>query len=296
MHTYSECPVCKSKAFAKVLTATDYTVSKEQFDIHHCNDCQHRFTNPVPKEAAIGPYYQSEEYISHSNTSKGLINRLYHIVRKRALRSKRKLAQSASGKQTGRLLDIGSGAGAFLAEMKAAGWTVDGIEPDEGARAVAKKDFGVIAQPSDAFFGLEEGQYDVVTMWHVLEHVHQLDGYMEKIAKLLKPGGTLLIAVPNYNSLDAERYKAGWAAYDVPRHLYHFCKTSMQRLLERHQYQLRKIRMMPFDSFYVCMLSERYKNGSMIRGIWNGFCSYVVAVFKKERCSSIIYVIKNRDA
>lgn len=292
MHTYSHCPVCKSEDFAEVIKAKDYTVSQETFSIYHCSNCQHRFTNPVPGATEIGPYYKSEAYISHTNTSKGLINRLYQMVRRITLRSKRKLVVRASGKSQGALLDIGSGAGAFLAEMQSANWKVVGLEPDEDARKVAQADFNVQARPAEEFYELEEGKYDAITMWHVLEHVHELDAYMEKIHKLLRPGGTFLIAVPNYNSLDADRYKSEWAAYDVPRHLYHFCPDSMKFLLKRTGFKLERLKLMPYDSFYVSMLSERNRGGSLVRGIWNGFCSYIVAMFKTERCSSIIYVVK----
>ncbi|HHG86554.1 MAG TPA: class I SAM-dependent methyltransferase [Bacteroidetes bacterium] len=292
MYTYSQCPVCKSKDFSEVFKAKDYTVSQEQFSIHHCKDCSHRFTNPIPTESEISPYYKSEAYVSHTNTSKGMINRLYQIVRRFTLRGKKKLVISASGKQTGVMLDIGSGAGAFLAEMKNAKWKAEGLEPDEDARKVAKTDFQVDARPISDFYELEEGKYDVVTMWHVLEHVHELDTYMEKILKLLKPGGTFLIAVPNYDSWDADRYQEEWAAYDVPRHLYHFRPESMKTLLKRTGFRLKRMKWMPYDSFYVSMLSERNRNGNIVRGIWNGFCSFLVALFRTERCSSVIYVAK----
>ena len=292
MLSRTECPVCKSSDFSAVLSAKDYTVSGEVFVIQHCNACTHRFTSPVPDAGEIGPYYKSESYISHSNTNKGFINRAYQTVRKITLKGKRRLVESSSGKRGGKLLDIGSGAGAFLATMKEAGWTVKGLEPDEDARMVAMRDFQVESQPTDELMGLQEGSWDVVTMWHVLEHVHDLDDYIEKIFKLLKPDGLFLIAVPNYTSADAVHYQAGWAAYDVPRHLYHFSPRSMQHLLERNRFKLLDMKRMPFDSFYVALLSERYKGGSMLAAFWHGFRSYLVALGNKGRCSSIIYVIK----
>lgn len=292
MYTYTHCPVCRSENFAPVLKAKDTTVSKEMFQICHCGNCTHRFTNPVPAAAEIGPYYKSETYISHSNTSRGIINRLYQTVRKITLKGKKKLVSKATGLNKGRMLDIGSGAGAFLATMQSAGWQVEGLEPDEDARAVAMSDFNVEARPIEDFFALEKGVYDAITMWHVLEHVHELDKYMVQMKELLKPGGSLLIAVPNYDSRDADKYKERWAAYDVPRHLYHFSARSMEHLLKRHGFALERLRWMPFDSFYVCMLSERNYNGSLIRGIWNGFCSYITAMFRTRRCSSIIYIVK----
>lgn len=292
MITYLNCPVCEGTNFAEVMKAKDFTVSGELFGISHCNDCQHRFTNPVPSQEEIGPYYKSEDYVSHTNTGKGFIHGIYQMVRRFTLKSKRRLVCDASGLSNGKLLDVGSGAGAFLATMKLAGWECAGIEPDADARTVAKKDFGVEARPAEDFLGLMEGTQDVITMWHVLEHVHELQGYMTKLKALLKPNGKLLIAVPNYSSKDAKLYQANWAAYDVPRHLYHFCPTSMRSLLKRHGLKLVATHRMPFDSFYVSMLTERNTNGSMIRGIWNGWRSWWVAFFDREHCSSLIYVIE----
>lgn len=289
------CPVCASESVEKVLSAKDYTVSGEMFDIWHCGVCTFRFTHPVPDEAEIGPYYKSEEYISHTNTGKGLINSMYQRVRKITLRKKVKLVRKVSGKAKGTLLDIGAGTGHFLGAVKAAGWNAQGLEPDEDARKVAKEAHGLDLRPTDELMSLEPGAYDVVSMWHVLEHVHRLDAYLERIHEILKADGTLLIAVPNYDSLDARKYGAGWAAYDVPRHLYHFNPKSMEYLLSRHGFKLAGMRRMPFDSFYVGMLSEKYRSGGMVRGVWIGFRSWWVSLFNKKRCSSLIYVIRKKD-
>ncbi len=292
MMVYSQCPVCASQDFKEVLQAKDYTVSKEMFSISHCSACQHRFTNPVPAQSEIGPYYKSEDYVSHTNTSKGFIHRIYQMVRKITLQSKRRLLQSETGKRHGKHLDVGSGAGAFLATMQTAGWDCLGLEPDPDARAVAERDFGVKARPVEELFALEDDQFDAITMWHVLEHVHQLSPYITKLKSLLRVGGRIFIAVPNYTSLDATIYQAEWAAYDVPRHLYHFCPDSMRRLLELHGLRLEQMKRMPFDSYYVSMLTERHRQGSLLRAIWIGWRSYWAAVFTKERCSSLIYIIR----
>lgn len=292
MIRYTQCPVCKSTDFSEVMQAKDYTVSGEMFGIAHCKACTHRFTNPVPGQAEIGPYYKSAEYVSHTNTSKGLINALYQRVRKITLRSKRKLLERSTGLSKGAHLDVGSGAGAFLATMKAAGWDCLGLEPDPDARAVAKADFGVEAKPIEELFNLGEEKFDAITMWHVLEHVHELDAYMVKLKALLKDNGRLFIAVPNYTSFDGQKYQAKWAAYDVPRHLYHFSPTSMKRLLELNGLKLIEMKRMPYDSFYVSMLTERNNGGGMVKAIWIGWRSWWTALWSLERCSSLIYVIK----
>lgn len=290
--TLTNCPVCKSAAIHEVLKAVDHTVSKESFVVFECKDCTHRFTNPVPDSNSIGPYYKSEAYVSHTNTNKGLVNRAYQIVRKWTLKRKLRMIVGETSKASGNLLDIGSGAGAFLATMKNANWNAIGLEPDPDAREVALRDFAVESLPIEELQKLEPAQFDAITMWHVLEHVHDLDGYMKKLHELMKPDARLLIAVPNYTSWDARKYGSAWAAYDVPRHLYHFSPQSMHKLLELNGFKLLKMKRMPFDSFYVSMLTERHKKGNLVFALWNGFCSYCAAVFDRKQCSSIIYVIR----
>ena len=294
--TRKNCPICKSDQIRHILSAKDYTVSKEQFEVWHCEDCEVRFTQNIPIEFEIGKYYQSEEYISHSNTSKGLINTLYQWVRDYTLGQKRKLIKKISGLNAGSLLDIGCGTGEFLKTMKDAGWEVQGLEPDEGAREQAINNLGLKVDEPEHLFALPKAQYDVITMWHVLEHVHRLHEYMDQIKSLLKPDGSLIIAVPNYQSWDAEHYQAEWAAYDVPRHLYHFSASAMEKLLVQHEFELKQIKKMPFDGFYVSLLSEKYKYGKMrlVAGAWSGFRSFLDAKKQASRCSSIMYIVKAR--
>jgi len=291
--TYSRCPVCGSAQIKEAIQVKDHSVSGKQFSVWGCAECQFRFTQHVPDADSIGPYYQSEAYISHSNTQKGLVNRLYHKVRKITLANKRKLIGKITGQATGNLLDIGAGTGAFASYMAQSGWRVTGLEPDAQARKVASEAHRIQLLPIDELFGLPVQHYDAITMWHVLEHVHDLAGYMAQLKKLLKPGGCLFIAVPNYTSYDAERYKDYWAAYDVPRHLYHFSPQSMKKLLERNGLKLKACKPMWFDSFYVSMLSEKYLTGnsSIIKGAWVGALSNMKALSDKERCSSLIYCI-----
>jgi 2-polyprenyl-3-methyl-5-hydroxy-6-metoxy-1,4-benzoquinol methylase len=277
-------------------TCTDYTVSKEVFSIAHCGHCEHRFTVNPPAENVIGKYYQSEDYVSHSNTQKGLINRLYHIVRLRALKKKREILVADTGKVQGQLLDIGCGIGAFLGTMKAANWEVKGLEPDAGARAQVQNIHGIVAESPEQLFSLAPESYDAVTMWHVLEHVHRLDEYLTQIHTILKKDGVFFVAVPNYSSLDADIYQEKWAAYDVPRHLHHFCPTSMHNLLKQHGFEIDKLRPMPFDSFYVSLLSEKYVHGKIrfISGFWNGWKSFLKARKEVKYCSSLLYVIRKK--
>ncbi|TDW96481.1 class I SAM-dependent methyltransferase [Dinghuibacter silviterrae] len=291
---YDRCPVCGASTIHPALEAKDYTVSGQTFAIWHCDGCTVRFTQDVPGIEDIGPYYQSDAYISHSDTREGLVNSLYHKVRAYTLQSKRKLVERASGKKAGDLLDIGCGTGAFLHTMQTAGWTVKGLEPDAGAREKAASLYGLTVQPVHELFDLPPASCDVITLWHVLEHVHDLKAYVDQFRKLLKPGGTLIIAVPNYTSFDADRYGAAWAAYDVPRHLYHFSPASMERLLQPVGLRVTGLQPMWFDSFYVSMLSERYKSGheNLIGAVFTGLRSNGKAWGNTALCSSVIYVCR----
>ncbi len=295
---YSTCPVCGSSDISFFLAAKDHTVSHKTFNIFRCGFCTAGFTQDVPGQEDIGPYYQSENYISHSNTNKGLVNNLYHKVRNRTLQQKRKLICTSTGLKQGNILDIGAGTGAFLQQMKIAGWTVTGLEPDEGSRNLSQELYGNLLQPAEELFRLPAKQFDAITMWHVLEHVHGLHTYVERLKELLKDDGRIFIAVPNYTSYDAEHYAAFWAAYDVPRHLYHFSPQSMDVLLSSQGLKVLDHKPMWYDSFYVSMLSEGYKNekANIPSAVLTGLRSNIKSVKNVKNCSSVIYVIgKNKE-
>jgi 2-polyprenyl-3-methyl-5-hydroxy-6-metoxy-1,4-benzoquinol methylase len=292
--TYQQCPVCNSFSIIEVLKAKDNTVSKEIFPVWQCNDCTCRFTQNAPDVDAIGAYYQSATYISHSDTKKGIVNKLYHTVRNYTIQSKRTLVEKLNKKQKGSLLDIGAGTGAFAAAMQKAGWNITALEPDITARENASGKYGLLFQPPDALFSFKDQQFNVITLWHVLEHVHQLHQYIETFQRILKNNGTLIIAVPNYTSYDAAVYKEYWAAYDVPRHLYHFSPEGMKQLMKQHNFKVMQCKPMWFDSFYVAMLSEQYKTGhnNLPGAVWNGFASNLKTLSNAEKCSSLIYIIR----
>ncbi|MEP6684406.1 MAG: class I SAM-dependent methyltransferase [Parafilimonas sp.] len=291
---YNNCPVCESNNISFVLKAKDETVSKKDFEIWECSDCKLRFTQDVPDEQNIGEYYKSSAYISHSNTSKGLVNKLYHTVRSFTLQSKKNLIKKSANKQQGNLLEIGAGTGAFASTMKKNGWNVTALEPDETARINAKRDFDIDLLPAENLFNLTPNTFDVITLWHVLEHVHELHKYLDKFYSLLNDGGTLIIAVPNYTSYDANIYTDNWAAYDVPRHLYHFSPKSMHTLLINHKFKSVQQKPMWFDSFYVSLLSEKYatKKNNFFKAFINGAISNFKTFGKPENGSSIIYISK----
>lgn len=294
--TYTLCPLCNSKDIHFSFSAKDHTVTGESFEVFECKNCTAKFTQNIPSVSEIGKYYQSENYISHSDTSKGLINRLYHSVRIHTLKKKKSLIEKTLGRSTGSLLDIGSGTGAFLHTMKNAGWEVTGVEPDPIARGNSLKVNRLAALPPEALDTFGENTFDAITMWHVLEHVHDLHEQMDQIKRLLKQGGSVFIAVPNFTSYDAKHYKESWAAWDVPRHLYHFSPESMKLLAEKHGFKIQAMKPMWYDSFYVSMLSEKYKSGksNLASAIITGMTSNLKALSDNAQCSSVIYILKNK--
>ncbi|HZH94662.1 MAG TPA: class I SAM-dependent methyltransferase [Flavisolibacter sp.] len=290
---YTECPVCSNSRINPLLTVADNSVSKESFVIWQCAHCTLRFTQDAPDENSIERYYKSENYISHTNTDEGFINQLYKRVRKYTLEQKAALINATTGIKEGTLLDVGCGIGAFLHTMGAKGWNVKGLEPDSNARKLAKKLYDIDAEEPAQLFQLSPGSFNAITLWHVLEHVHELHGYMKQLKNLLASNGRLFIAVPNYTSLDADMYGVNWAAYDVPRHLYHFTPTAMTALVEQHGMKVISKKPMWFDSFYVSMLSSKYRSGhtSYISSIINGLRSNLKALQHTDNCSSLIYII-----
>jgi SAM-dependent methyltransferase len=286
------CPVCGSSHFEHFLTCKDYTVSGEKFNIVSCKACNFKFTNPRPEDSKLGAYYKSEDYISHSDTRKGIVSKLYHAVRNYTLKGKLKLISRHVSRGT--ILDYGCGTGMFLKVCKDNGWNVFGMEPDEGARVIgAKQGLSVDADKQSLQPKIGDKQLDVISLWHVLEHVTDLDSTLFFFNAKLKDDGRLIIAVPNYTSYDAKHYGEFWAAYDVPRHLYHFEPNTISKLLSRFGFQLEECLPMKFDSYYVSMLSEKYKTGSIsyFKAFISGFKSNRRASSPKEY-SSVIYVFK----
>lgn len=291
------CPVCGSTDTGVVLEAKDYTVSGEVFAIRQCQTCTLRFTWPVPDEQHIGRYYHAENYISHSDTAKGLVNKLYHAVRRISLKQKKHWIEKSTGLTRGNILDIGCGTGAFLHEMQQSGWDVTGLEPDEGARYIAHKKYGLTTLSSGSLYDLPKNSFHAITLWHVMEHIHDLNGYLHQMFRLLHTEGHLFIAVPNYTSLDAGIYQQCWAAYDVPRHLYHFSPGAMRTLIRQHGLKLEEMHAMPFDAFYISLLSEKYKNGRdhYLPGFINGLRSWAYANTRVEHSSSLLYILNKQQ-
>ena len=290
------CPLCGGQQLEHALTCTDHYASGEQFEVIRCAHCGFLMTQGVPVEAEIGRYYETPDYISHSDTQQGLMNRVYHWVRQYMLSRKAALVKRVSGLSEGSLLDYGTGTGYFANAMVCQGWKVKAIEKSPQARAFAKKQFGLNVEAEHSLKDYPSMSLDVVTLWHVMEHLEHLNEMWETLHRILKDKGVLIVAVPNPESYDARKYKEWWAAYDVPRHLWHFSPLVMQRFGEKHGFVLEKEHPMPFDAFYVSMLTEKYKgNGlSFVKGLWTGALAWFSALGNKERSSSLIYVFRKK--
>ncbi len=270
------------------LVVKDFLVTGESFKLMHDIDRDMLFTFPQPASDRLSEYYESEQYISHTDSGKGLLAALYQLVKKYSLRKKvRLISRINSG--PGSLADIGAGTGAFLEAAKKKGWEITGVEPNAQAREASGKRAVIL---EESVSNLEGKQFDVVTLWHVLEHMPELENTINKISNLVKPGGYLIIAVPNYNSYDARYYKNYWAAYDAPRHLWHFSRRAIKKLFEG-KLDFVRFKPMLFDSFYVSLLSEKYKNGNsfslraILIGLWSNVCGW-----RSNEYSSHIYLFK----
>ncbi|RZS99326.1 class I SAM-dependent methyltransferase [Aquimarina brevivitae] len=276
----------KGKIF---LECKDFLVSGEKFQLVKDHTYDMLFTTPQPKPEELDRYYESDAYISHTDANEGFLNRLYQSVKKINLKNKIKLIDKTHP-QKGTLLDVGAGTGDFLVTAKNDGWNIQGTEPNAKARQLAATK-NISLQSDLASF--TSNSFDVITLWHVLEHVSALQEYIERLNDLLKPNGTLIIAVPNFKSYDAKYYKEYWAAYDVPRHLWHFSKTAIRDIFKEKGFELIKVKPLWFDAFYISLMSEKLKKGKInyFLSFIIGFYSNLKGLFSKQY-SSHIYVLR----
>jgi 2-polyprenyl-3-methyl-5-hydroxy-6-metoxy-1,4-benzoquinol methylase len=271
----SSCPVCGKSGFSNFLETADYFLTNEPFSIQKCNDCGFKFVNPRPDIREIGRYYQSDEYISHDAEKAGLVTRLYKIARVFSIRTKFNIVNRYTS--SGSILDIGCGTGEFLHYCNSKGYDVSGVEPNEKAGSFAQQVNGIPVTTALGKLDPLTCKFSCITMWHVLEHLHELNESLEQVKSLLLPGGVFIAAVPNSNSWDAAHYGKYWAAYDVPRHLYHFTESSVTILAKNHGFEIVKTVPQKLDAFYVSMLSEKYLTGktnhvkAFFKGAWSNF-------------------------
>jgi 2-polyprenyl-3-methyl-5-hydroxy-6-metoxy-1,4-benzoquinol methylase len=288
------CLLCDSESLTFILDLKDYFLSGENFKIYKCEKCGLLITRPLPDLSRLSDYYASAKYISHSDKQTDIFGKVYHQVRKYTHRRKYRLIKSfSSGKD---ILDIGCATGEFIKYCADKGMITLGIEPNEKARKFAINEYGLRVGEESELAIHKTASFDVITMWHVLEHVPDINQRMADIFRLLRNDGTAFIALPNHASYDAAYYKEYWAAWDVPRHLYHFDRQSFRKLAEKHGFELISILPMRFDAYYVSLLSEKYKRGksSFLNAVINGFTSNYKAWSGNKEYSSLIYVIKKK--
>jgi len=293
MITHTICPLCSSVRTILYLKCTDNLLSNEVFNLCKCSECGFVFTGSYPDEQNIGRYYGSDDYISHNAKAEGFLNRVYVFARSIMLKRKVRIVEKAAGITKGRILDIGCGTGHFAAAMKQKGWNVTGVEPNTKARNFASEQFGLDVKSPEQISGLPTGSFDCITMWHVLEHFHDPFAYATEIRRLLKPGGLCVCALPNCSSFDAKHYNESWAAYDVPRHLWHFTPETFGLFTGKTGFSITEIRSLPLDVFYISILSERNKGSyfPFIKGIINGFLFAFLSLSDRNKSSSLIYFL-----
>lgn len=287
------CPLCSAADIAFLKTVKDHSISHESFALWRCAACSFTFTQDAPAPEEIGAYYKSEHYISHSDTKSGLVNRLYHSAREYMLGRKYQLiADLTTGKK---VLDYGTGTGYFVDYLQRKGYQAVGVEIDEDARNYGRQKFGIEIHPP-VFFEqeAEAGTYDAITMWHVLEHLYDPLFCLRRSSALLKSKAYLVIAVPNLNSPDAQHFGADWAAYDVPRHLWHFSPETLEKITQKAGFKLLEMQHMPMDPFYVSIMSAKYQGATLplLRGFWEGAYSYLQSRKNARQGSSVIYVLQ----
>jgi SAM-dependent methyltransferase len=285
------CPGCNKTEFKKYMSTRDYFLSQEEFELVRCVNCELVFTNPIPSLSELPSYYDSPDYLSHSVSKYSFTGFIYNQLREINLRGKYKLLSRF--KKKGKILDIGQGTGEFLHFMQKKGWDVTGVEPNQSARKFASENYNLLVKEESVLQELEKNQFDLITMWHVLEHVVDLTERMQQVRSLLRKDGLLVIAVPNLNSPDSRKYKDKWAGLDVPRHLYHFTTKSMDNLLRSSGFRLVKLAPLKLDSFYVSLLSEKYLNNAFPypKAFLSGLKSNSLAS-KENNYSSMVFVAK----
>lgn len=289
MKTHKNCPICGNNKLEPSLEVADFFLTQEQFHIMKCPNCGFEMTQPFPDKNEIERYYQSDEYYSHPHKKKSLVSLLYEKVKQRNLKYKFRIA--TSGLNRGVVLDIGCGSGDFMEFAKNKNWNVCGIEPNALARNYAEQKLKIQIFNSLESATPHKTSFDVITLWHVLEHIENLNEQVEAIKKLLKPGGRVVIALPNPDSYDAKYYGKFWAAYDVPRHLYHFRFKNIREFMSKHQFRFLKREPMKWDAFYIALLSEKYKYGRqrLLSALIHGIISNLHAK-KNREFSSNIYI------
>lgn len=267
----------------------DHFLSQEIFEIKETETKGVWKTSPIPSN--LSKYYESEDYISHHQDSGSAKEKLYKFLQGFNLSYKKNiLSKSLSSGFDKKVLDYGCGAGEFVKYIEN-DYITFGFEPNDDARNAARQKTSKTTLVSN-LDEIEDHSLDAITLWHVFEHVENQEEMLSIFYKKLKVDGKLIIAVPNPTSYDAIYYKEFWAAFDVPRHVYHFSRNGMLKLMNNNYWKVEKVKPLLLDSFYISMLSEKYKNSSLswLKASLRGAISNIKASFSGE-FSSLIYII-----
>jgi len=272
MKSYN-CYICKTSNYKPYVTIKDI-LNINSFTIAQC-DCGFCFVNPRPSEKELKKYYHTDDYLPHSK-GKGVLFLLYRIVQKISFYNKFLLLRNLKEKITH--LDYGGGDGRFS----------NYVNSKENATSSFYDPYYKNSLNAD----FKKKEYNIITLWHVLEHAYDLDILFENIEKSLENRGKLVVAVPNFDSLERNIYKENWAAYDLPRHLYHFNNISLEKLLRSKGYKIIDKKRMLFDTFYISILSSmKISNISVIKSLFVAlFISIKVIIKGPEFSSSLLYV------
>ncbi len=295
MRNISICPICYGNKFTPFLTCEDFTVTHETFTIIRCSQCAFLVTSPTPDLDHLGHYYKSDAYISHAANASTVEEKLYRLARSFTLSWKlRLISKRLPGSSPSTILDYGCGTGQFLRKCQTKGWKIQGIEPSEHAR---QQSAALTQTQIPAVLDLaKHSGFDVITLWHVLEHVVDLNETIQNLKLALTDAGTMFIAVPNPNCWDAAHYRHYWAGYDLPRHLWHFSQSNMATLMKNNGLRIIRTQPMKLDAFYISLLSEKYQKQRtsleiLIAALVNGFKSNHFAT-KQNDYSSLIYIVQ----
>ena len=280
------CIICSSESTSPFLMINDRLANiKEDFQLVKC-ECGLVYLNPRPKFENIKKFYQSHEYDPHKNLKNNFRDKTYKIVQKLTLKWKHKIITSFI--TTGALLDIGGGRGAFAKFMKEKGWEV-----------TLQENFGKIDKRINGLHHIKKleeldcsDKFDVITLWHSLEHIHDIHALFNKINKFLNPVGILLIAVPNINAPERKFYNKNWAPYDAPRHLYHFNLSSLTLLCSNYGYEIVQKFSLYQDTPYNILLS--IKNYNLIQLIKAGivfFYSFITTLIRGPNYASSTLIL-----
>jgi 2-polyprenyl-3-methyl-5-hydroxy-6-metoxy-1,4-benzoquinol methylase len=291
-----DCLICNSTEKKPFYQVSNRFNQKESFDLVKCPNCNFVYLSPRPTADAIGVYYEVEEYQPHQANARNAADVLYQRVRIWNNRYKRKTIEKY--KKNGNILDYGCGTGEFLLEMNVSGWKTYGYEPLTKAANIARNHGLNILKSLQNY----QGGADIITLWHVLEHIHDARGIIKTLQQIMAPEAYLIIAVPNYQSFDAKIFKQNWVAFDAPRHLYHFTPETMTLFLESMNFQIVSYKTLYFDPWYNSLLSAKIeaKNKKfklLIQSLSKSLIAATIAnlqsFFIKKRSSSLIYIAQS---